>query len=97
LNKLEKSNSQEMIEKSDVCEYWWCVKSSGKTKTPIARVLIIKFFYIDYEGIKCHCQVILQLEFHLFRGINKKNNEDLSDYRIYDDAFLKNIIEFKLC
>jgi hypothetical protein len=43
------------------------------------------------KEIKCHYQVILQLEFHLFRGINKKNNEDLSDLLrlIYDDAFLK--------
>jgi hypothetical protein len=41
------------------------------------------------KEVKCHYQIILQLEFHLFRGINKKNNEDLSDLLrlIYDDDF----------
>jgi hypothetical protein len=54
-------------------------------------------FILIMKEIKCHYQIILQLEFHLFRGINKKN-EDLSDLLrlIYDDA-KKNIIGIKLC
>jgi cell division protein FtsQ len=69
-----------MIEKSDVfVSIDGVLKAVVKQKTPIARVFDNNSsFYIDYE-VKCHYQIILQLEFHLFRGINKKNNEDLSD------------------
>jgi cell division protein FtsQ len=52
--------------------------------------------YIDYEG--SHYQIILQLEFHLFREDNKKNSEFAQLCRvIYDDDFLKkNIIAIQI-
>jgi hypothetical protein len=45
-------------------------------------------FYIDYEGGKCHYQIILQLEFH-FRGNKKINSEEFAQLCrvIYDDEF----------
>jgi hypothetical protein len=74
------------------------VKSSGKTKTPIARVYITVPFTLIMRN-KCHCQVILPTSSTCFRGINKNNNEDLSVICriIYDDAFLKTSSEYRLC
>jgi hypothetical protein len=58
-----------MIEKIRcVCEYRWCLKSSGKTKDPYSAVLVVIALYIDYEGVEMPSSDILQLEFHLFRG-----------------------------
>jgi cell division protein FtsQ len=60
-----------------VCKYWWCLKSSGKTKTPIARVMNGNNSFILIMKEVNHYQIILQLEFHLFRGNKKINSEDL--------------------
>jgi hypothetical protein len=86
-----------MIEKSDVFVSIDGVKSSGKTKNSIARVMNGNNSYIDYEGGKCHYQIILQLEFHLFREIKKINSEEFLCGVIYDDEFLKTTsLRFKL-
>jgi cell division protein FtsQ len=57
-----------MIEKSDVFVSIDGVLKAVVKQNPIARVMNGNNLYIDYEGGKCHYQIILQLEFHLFRG-----------------------------
>ncbi|TDE29730.1 cell division protein FtsQ [Flavobacterium ranwuense] len=103
LNKLETSlNAQEMIEKSDVfVSIDGVLKAVVKQKTPIARVFDKNgSFYIDYEGNRMPLSTNFTARVPLVSGgINKKNNEDLSDlFRlIYDDAFLKkNIIGIQI-
>ena len=103
LNKLETTlNAQEMIEKSDVfVSIDGVLKAVVKQKTPIARVFDKNgSFYIDYEGNRMPLSTNFTARVPLVSGgINKKNNEDLSDlFRlIYDDAFLKkNIIGIQI-
>ena len=103
LNKLEITiNAHEMIEKSDVfVSIDGVLKAVVKQKTPIARVFDNKgSFYIDYEGNRMPLSTNFTARVPLVSGgINKKNNEDLSDlFRlIYDDAFLKkNIIGIQI-
>ncbi|MDI5896913.1 cell division protein FtsQ/DivIB [Flavobacterium yafengii] len=103
LNKLETTlNAQEMIEESDVfVSIDGVLKAVVKQKTPIARVFDKNgSFYIDYEGNRMPLSTNFTARVPLVSGgINKKNNEDLSDlFRlIYDDAFLKkNIIGIQI-
>ncbi len=103
LNKLETTlNAQEMIERSDVfVSIDGVLKAVVKQKTPIARVFDNSgSFYIDYEGNRMPLSTNFTARVPLVSGgINKKNNEDLSDlFRlIYDDAFLKkNIIGIQI-
>ena len=103
LNTLEKIlNAQEMIEKSDVfVSVDGVLKAVVKQKTPIARVFDNNSsFYIDYEGNKMSLSSNFTARVPLVSGgINKKNNEDLSNLLrlIYDDAFLKkNIIGIQI-
>ena len=103
LNKLETTlDTQEMIEKSDVfVSIDGVLKAVVKQKTPIARVFDNNgSFYIDYEGNRMPLSTNFTARVPLVSGgINKKNNEDLSDlFRlIYDDAFLKkNIIGIQI-
>ncbi len=103
LNTLEKTlNAQEMIEKSDVfVSVDGVLKAVVKQKTPIARVFDNNgSFYIDYEGNRMPLSTNFTARVPLVSGgINKKNNEDLSDLLrlIYDDAFLrKNIIGIQI-
>jgi cell division protein FtsQ len=103
LNKLETTlDAQEMIEKSDVfVSIDGVLKAVVKQKTPIARVFDNNgSFYIDYEGNRMPLSTNFTARVPLVSGgINKKNNEDLSDlFRlIYDDAFLKkNIIGIQI-
>ena len=103
LNKLEKSlNRHKMIEKSDVfISIDGVLKAVVKQKTPIARVFNGEdSFYIDYEGNTMPLSTNFTARVPLVSGgINKKNNEDLSDLLrlIYDDAFLKkNIIGIQI-
>ncbi|RDI54710.1 cell division protein FtsQ/DivIB [Flavobacterium glaciei] len=103
LNKLEITiNAHEMIEKSDVfVSIDGVLKAVVKQKTPIARVFDNKgSFYIDYKGNRMPLSTNFTARVPLVSGgINKKNNEDLSDlFRlIYDDAFLKkNIIGIQI-
>lgn len=103
LNKLEATlDAQEMIEKSDVfVSIDGVLKAVVKQKTPIARVFDNNgSFYIDYEGNRMPLSTNFTARVPLVSGgINKKNNEDLSDlFRlIYDDAFLKkNIIGIQI-
>ena len=103
LNTLEKTlNAQEMIEKSDVfVSVDGVLKAVVKQKTPIARVFDNNSsFYIDYEGNRMSLSTNFTARVPLVSGgINKKNNEDLSNLLrlIYDDAFLKkNIIGIQI-
>jgi cell division protein FtsQ len=103
LKKLETTlNAQEMIERSDVfVSIDGVLKAVVKQKTPIARVFDNSgSFYIDYEGNRMPLSTNFTARVPLVSGgINKKNNEDLSDlFRlIYDDAFLKkNIIGIQI-
>ena len=103
LSTLEKTlNAQEMIEKSDVfVSVDGVLKAVVKQKTPIARVFDNNgSFYIDYEGNRMPLSTNFTARVPLVSGgINKKNNEDLSDLLrlIYDDAFLKkNIIGIQI-
>ena len=103
LNTLERTlNAQEMIEKSDVfVSIDGVLKAVVKQKTPIARIFDSNSsFYIDYEGSRMPLSTNFTARVPLVSGgINKKNNEDLSDlFRlIYDDAFLrKNIIGIQI-
>ncbi|MFE3846609.1 cell division protein FtsQ/DivIB [Flavobacterium sp. LB3P45] len=103
LNKLEKMlDAQEMIEKSDVfVSIDGVLKAVVKQKTPIARVFDQGgSFYIDYKGNRMPLSANFTARVPLvLGGINKKNNEDLTDlFRIiYDDAFLKkNIIGIQI-
>jgi cell division protein FtsQ len=103
LNKLETTlNAQEMIEESDVfVSIDGVLKAVVKQKTPIARVFDKNgSFYIDYEGNRMPLSTNFTARVPLVSGgINKKNNEDLSDlFRlIYEDAFLKkNIIGIQI-
>jgi len=103
LNKLEATlDAQDMIEKSDVfVSIDGVLKAVVKQKTPIARVFGSGgSFYIDYKGNRMPLSTNFTARVPLVSGgINKKNNEDLSDlFRvIYDDAFLKkNIIGIQI-
>lgn len=103
LNKLEATlDAQDMIEKSDVfVSIDGVLKAVVKQKTPIARVFGSDgSFYIDYKGNRMPLSTNFTARVPLVSGgINKKNNEDLSDlFRvIYDDAFLKkNIIGIQI-
>ncbi|MDI5893560.1 cell division protein FtsQ/DivIB [Flavobacterium algoritolerans] len=103
LNKLETTlNAQEMIDRSDVfVSIDGVLKAVVKQKTPIARFFDNSgSFYIDYEGNRMPLSTNFTARVPLVSGgINKKNNEDLSDlFRlIYDDAFLKkNIIGIQI-
>jgi cell division protein FtsQ len=103
LNRLETTlDEQEMIEKSDVfVSIDGVLHAVVKQKTPIARIFDDNgSFYIDYEGNRMPLSTNFTARVPLVSGgINKKNNEDLSDlFRlIYDDAFLrKNIIGIQI-
>ena len=103
LNKLEATlDAQDMIEKSDVfVSIDGVLKAVVIQKTPIARVFGSGgSFYIDYKGNRMPLSTNFTARVPLVSGgINKKNNEDLSDlFRvIYDDAFLKkNIIGIQI-
>ncbi|MFV8268487.1 cell division protein FtsQ/DivIB [Flavobacterium sp. GT2N3] len=103
LNKLEATlDAQEMIEKSDVfVSIDGVLKAVVKQKTPIARVFGSSgSFYIDYKGNRMPLSTNFTARVPLVSGgINKKNNENLSDLCrvIYNDAFLKkNIIGIQI-